>query len=45
MWHRQTYLETNKLMDMENRLVVAKRREEGAGGIGSLGLVGANYYI
>ena len=27
-----------KIMDLENRLVVAKKEEEGVGGIGSLGL-------
>lgn len=32
-----------KIMDMENRLVVAKREVEGVGGTGSLGLVDANY--
>ena len=35
----------NKLTDMENRLVVAKRDGEGVGGTGSLGLVDANYCI
>ena len=33
----------NKLIDIENRLVVAKG--EGVGWMGSLGLVDANYYI
>ena len=28
-----------KIMDMENRLVVAKREEEGVGWTGSLGLI------
>ena len=35
----------NKLMDMENRLVIAKVKGEGVGRTGSLGLVGANYSI
>ena len=30
-------------MDMEKRLVVAKREREGVGETGSLGLVDANY--
>ena len=34
-----------KLMDMENRLVVAKGEGEGVGWPGSFGLVGANYSI
>ena len=32
-----------KIMDLENRLVVAKGEREGVGGIGSLGLTDANY--
>ena len=32
-----------KVMDLENRLVVAKGEGEGVGGIGSLGLMDANY--
>ena len=32
-----------KIMDLENRLVVAKGEGEGVGGIGSLGLTNANY--
>ena len=32
-----------KLMDVENRFVVAKREREEGGGIGSLGLVDVNY--
>ena len=32
----------NKLIDIENRLVVAKG--EGVGWMGSLGLINANYY-
>ena len=34
-----------KLIDMENRLVVAKREEEEVGGTGNLRLVDANYCI
>ena len=34
-----------KLMDLENRLVVAKEEEEGVGWIGSLGLMDANYCL
>ena len=34
-----------KLMDMENRLVVAKREEEGVGWIRNLELVDANYGV
>ena len=34
-----------KQIHRENRLVVAKWEEGGGGGIGSLGLVDANYYI
>ena len=34
-----------KIMDIENRLVVAKGEEEGVGWTGSLGLVDANYFI
>ena len=34
-----------KLMDLENRPVVAKGEGEGVGWTGSLALVGANYYI
>ena len=32
----------NKIMDMENRLVVAKPRQGGVGWIGNLGLIDAN---
>ena len=32
-----------KIMDLENRLVVAWGEGEGVGGIGSLGLMDANY--
>ena len=31
-------------MDMENRLVFAKRKEEGVGWTGNLGLIDANYW-
>ena len=34
-----------KLMDMENRLVVAKGEKEGVRWTGSLGLMDANYCI
>ena len=34
-----------KIMDLENRLVVAKREEEGAGWIGNLGLIDADYCL
>ena len=34
-----------KLMDLENRLVVAKGEGEGGLGTGSLGLINANYCI
>ena len=32
-----------KLMNLENRLVVAKGEREGVGWMGSLGLIDANY--
>ena len=32
-----------KIMDLENRLVVAKREGEGVWWMGSLGLIDANY--
>ena len=35
----------NKLMDLGNRLVVAKGEGEGVGCTGNLGLVDVNYYI
>ena len=35
----------NKLMDFENRLVVAKGKGEGVGWTGNLGLIDANYCI
>ena len=34
-----------KIMDLENSLVVAKGEREGAGWIGNLGLIDANYYL
>ena len=34
-----------KIMDVENRLVVAKGEGEGVGGIGNLGLIDANYCL
>ena len=34
-----------KIMGMENRLVVAKREEEGLGRTGNLGLIDANYCL
>ena len=34
-----------KIMDMENRLVVAKGEGEGVGWIGSLGLIDADYCL
>ena len=34
-----------KFMDMENRLVVAKREGEGVGGAGNWGLIDANYCL
>ena len=34
-----------KIMDMENRLVVAKGEGEGVGCIGNLGLIDANYCL
>ena len=35
----------NELMDLENRLVVAKGEGEGVGGIGSLGLIDKKYCL
>ena len=35
----------HRLIDMENRLVVAKGKGERVGWMGSLGLADANYYI
>ena len=32
-------------MDMENRLMVAKKEVEGVGGTGNLGLIDANYSL
>ena len=37
--------EKNKLIDLENRLVVANREREGVGWTGSLELADANYCI
>ena len=34
-----------KIMDLENRLVVAKGEGEGVGWIGSLGLIDINYFL
>ena len=34
-----------KLMDLENRLVVAKGEEDGVGWTGSLGLIDANHCL
>ena len=34
-----------KIMDMENRLVIARREVEGVGGTGNLGLIDANYCV
>jgi len=34
-----------KIMDMENRVVVAKGKMEGVGGTGSLGLIDADYSL
>jgi len=46
IWHKWNYLQNrNKLMDMENRPVVANGEGKGVGWTGSLGLVDANYYI
>ena len=40
----QMYLSTEKkLMDLENRLVVAKEEGKGVGWMGNLGLIDANY--
>ena len=36
-------LSTGKLMDLDNRLVVAKGEWEGVGWTGSLGLIDANH--
>ena len=35
----------NKIMDLENRLVVVKGDREGVGWVGSLGLMNANYCL
>ena len=34
-----------KIMDLENRLVVAKVEEQGVGWMGSLGLIDADYCL
>ena len=34
-----------EIMDLENRLVVAKREGEAVGGTGNLGLINANYSL
>ena len=34
-----------KIMDMDNRLVVAKGEEEGVGWTGNLGLIAASYCL
>ena len=34
-----------KIIDMENRLVVAKEEDEGVGWTGNLGLIEANYCL
>ena len=34
-----------KIIDLENRLVVAKGEGEGVGGIGNLGLIDVNYCL
>ena len=34
-----------KIMDMENRLVLAKKKGEGVRGTGNLGLIYANYRL
>ena len=39
------YGKEQKLMDTENRLMVADGEREAVGWTGSLGLVGVNYYI
>ena len=45
-WHRWTYPQKrNRLIDVDNRLVVAKGKGEGEGWTRDLGLVDANYYI
>ena len=46
IWHKWTYLqERNKLIDLENRLVVAKGEEDGEIWTGSSGCVDANFFI
>ena len=41
----ETSFHKKKLMDLENRLVVAKWEEEGVGWTGSLGLINVKYCI
>ena len=45
IWHIWSIYKTEKIMDMENRLVVAKGEREAVGWTGSLGLVDAKYHI
>ena len=42
---KETFHRKQKIMDLENRLVVAKEKGEGVGCTGSLGLVDENYCI
>ena len=42
---QMTHSTEKKLMDLENRLVVAKEEEEGVGWIGNLGLIDADYSL
>ena len=41
----KTVYTEKKIMDMENRLVVAKREGEGVGWMGNLGLIDENYCL
>ena len=46
MWHKCTCLQNRKrLINIENRLKVAKGEREGVGRTGSLGLLNAKYYV
>ena len=46
IWHKCTYLQKrNKLIDRENRLVVAKGERDGVRWTGNLGLIDENYCI
>lgn len=45
IWHEMILSQNKQITDMESRLVVARRREEGVGWMGSLGLVDANCNI